>query len=225
MPPLSAPAAPATPATKRRLLSTLTVEEVGFLLVALGLDKHVDNFSRFGIDGVVLAALKTEKDLEGELGVGSHVQRLNLLSHIKDWTDKKGVPSDLIAPKVFERSRALSELDVHETCRLLEAIELPGVREKALDFRLDGHMLSVITEDDLKKELKVESRLQRSKLLKKVGEYNINGVPASIIADPEDRTRAARADTYDERTTLDERPTFDERPTDLTVEDSKLAHK
>jgi len=137
-------------------MSSLDVKDVGYILCHLGLDKHVNQFRRFGIDGVVLAALKTEKDLEGELGLTSHVQRLNLISHIKDWTDKKGVPEELLVPKVAERARALSELNVEETCRLLEAIELPGVKEKAEAFKLDGHMLSVITEADLTKELKVE---------------------------------------------------------------------
>ncbi|GMI35873.1 hypothetical protein TrCOL_g534 [Triparma columacea] len=106
MPPAAAPAAPSAPGIPRRLLSTLTVKEVGFILVSLGLDKHVDNFTRFGIDGVVLAALKTEKDLDGELGISSHVQRLNLLSHIKDWTDKKGVPLELVKPRVVNIASA-----------------------------------------------------------------------------------------------------------------------
>ena len=35
------------------------------------------------MDGIVLAALKSEKDLDGELGMSSHVQRLNLISHVK----------------------------------------------------------------------------------------------------------------------------------------------
>ena len=30
-----------------------------------------------------MAALKSEKDLDGELGMSSHVQRLNLISHVK----------------------------------------------------------------------------------------------------------------------------------------------
>ena len=95
-------------ATKRKELSALTSQEVGYLLCQLGLDKHVGSFQRFGVDGVVLAALKTEKDLEGELGMASHVQRVNLISHVKEFVDKKGVPVDLLEPvRGVERTRAL----------------------------------------------------------------------------------------------------------------------
>ena len=83
---------------KRKELHLLTCEEVGYLLCHLGLDKHVSHFERFGVDGIVLTALKTEKDLEGELGMTSHVQRINLISHVKEFVDKKGVPVDLLDP-------------------------------------------------------------------------------------------------------------------------------
>ncbi|KAH8055788.1 hypothetical protein JL721_3831 [Aureococcus anophagefferens] len=148
-------------ATKRKELSALTSQEVGYLLCQLGLDKHVGSFQRFGVDGVVLAALKTEKDLEGELGMASHVQRVNLISHVKEFVDKKGVPVDLLEP----------------------SIELPSIVEAAQQSRLDGSMLAEITDADLTKELKVESRLQRSKLLKKVGGFRTYGVSGSLIGD------------------------------------------
>jgi hypothetical protein len=44
-------------------------------------------------------------------------------------------------------------------------------------------MLAEITDADLTKELKVESRLQRSKLLKKVGGFRTYGVSGSLIGD------------------------------------------
>ena len=171
-------------ATKRKELSALTSQEVGYLLCQLGLDKHVGSFQRFGVDGVVLAALKTEKDLEGELGMASHVQRVNLISHVKEFVDKKGVPVDLLEPvRGVERTRALSSLNVDEVCALLESIELPSIVEAAQQSRLDGSMLAEITDADLTKELKVESRLQRSKLLKKVGGFRTYGVSGSLIGD------------------------------------------
>ena len=125
---------------KRKELHLLTCEEVGYLLCHLGLDKHVSHFERFGVDGIVLAALKTEKDLEGELGMTSHVQRINLISHVKEFVDKKGVTVDLLDPVrgAGTRTRALSSLNVDEVCTLLECIELPSIVEAATTFRVDG---------------------------------------------------------------------------------------
>ena len=71
----------------KKKVQELTQEEVGYLLTNLGLDKHVETFRKFHVDGVTLAAFKTETDLSTELNMKSHVQRLNLISHIKDFLD------------------------------------------------------------------------------------------------------------------------------------------
>mmetsp|Transcript_20304 Transcript_20304/g.40625 ORF Transcript_20304/g.40625 Transcript_20304/m.40625 type:complete len:207 (-) Transcript_20304:3-623(-) len=185
---------------QRRELASLTQEEVGFVLCNLGLSKHVGSFARFGVDGIVLAALKSEKDLEGELGMSSHVQRINLISHVKDFVDKKGVPVHLLSEvQGGERTRALSTLNVDEVGTLLSAIELPGIIGKFTEARVDGSMLSEINEDDLKKELKVDSRLQRSKLIKKVEDFKINGVPSNLVGEEgEDEAKRDGVDDYDD---------------------------
>ena len=155
---MSSTAAPTVPKKK---LQELTQEEVGFLLTNLGLDKHVDTFKNFHVDGVVLGSLKSESDLSSELAIKSHVQRLNLISHIKDFTDQKGVPLNLLEPPLSTsegRHRALSSLNVNEVGELMQRIELPNMKQIAEEFNLDGSMLSEVNDNDLQKELKVESR-------------------------------------------------------------------
>lgn len=64
-----------TPSVPRKELASVTSDEVGNLLSQLGLGRHVATFKRMHIDGVTLSALKTEKDLEGELVRRDHLGR------------------------------------------------------------------------------------------------------------------------------------------------------
>ncbi|GMI59982.1 hypothetical protein ScalyP_jg9616 [Parmales sp. scaly parma] len=175
----------ASPSPKRPL-NSLSIREVGYLLAALGLEKHVSSFERMAVDGVLLAELKVEKDLEGELGITSHVQRLNLISHVKDF--QKGVAVELLEPPRLggSRTRALSSLNVEEVSTLLKRIELPSVVELFQTARVDGSLLGEIKEEDLKTDkegLKVDSRLQRTKLLKKIGDFKAYGVPSDMVGE------------------------------------------
>lgn len=216
---------------KRRPLSELSPYDVGHLLCQLGLDKHVANFERLNVDGIMLMALKTEKDLEGELGMSSHVQRVNLIAHVKEFVDKKGVPVELLEPvRGVERARALSSLNVDEVGRLLETIELPSIVEKASEHRVDGSLLAEVTDDDLKKELNVESRLQRSKLLKKVKEFKTYGVPGQLVSDPAERQYEEDIPPPpDEAPPLMSRDSLDAGPANEAkfgeVEEEKYSHK
>lgn len=91
------------------------------------------------------------------------MQRLNLITHVADFVKMKGVPLELLEPMpTGRRMRALSSLNVDEVSTMLQSLELPGVVEKfsASGVRVDGSILSEIREEDLKGELKVDSRLQ-----------------------------------------------------------------
>jgi len=190
------------PETKKKL-QLLTQEEVSILLQNLGLDKHIETFRRFHVDGVVLSSFKAETDLSGELQMKSHVQRLNLISHIKDFLDvQKGVPLALLEPPIESRSRhrALSSLNVTEVGQLMTRLELPNIAGIAEEHRLDGSMLAEVTDSDLKSELKIESRMQRAKVIKKVTDFKTYGVPIEFLGehDDDDDCRGEGKTDYDD---------------------------
>ena len=89
-------------------------------------------------------------------------------------------------------------------------------------------MLAEITDTDLQKELKVESRLQRSKLLKKVGDFRTYGVQNSLLGFDDDVPPPPDEDPPDmSRDSLDPGPANEAKfgGIDSDGEEEKYSHK